>query len=106
MVVNFHRIVTVQISPVESRHVHGLILDSECGYRGRMRRRLRMHVARRQLGWTQRRLSIASRVPVGDISRIESGRYQRQVERLARTLKLTPAELLEEVEVLRGPGAF
>ena len=76
--------------------------------------RLRIEVARKHRGWTQRQLSDHSGVASTDISKIETGRYlpgpfQRQ--RLARALKLKPEQLLEEVEVQgfdrrRPAGAF
>jgi len=66
--------------------VHGMVL------------KIKAERLRRQ--WTQTDLGARAGLSASDISRIESGRlqpYPRQVQRLARALKLAPAELLAEV---------
>jgi len=52
-------------------------------------------------GWRQADLAYRSRLSVGDISKIETGRmrpYPSQVSRLAKALELSPDELLDEVD--------
>ena len=62
--------------------------------------KLKAERLRREL--TQVQLSYISGVPVAEISKIETGRmrpYPKHARRLAKALKLTAPELVEEVEV-------
>ena len=97
-----HMIVSVQLTPVDSHYLINLTDVFGIAYTGRVMKRLRIQVARKQRGWSQTQLGARARVSATDVSKIETGRflpYPVQVKRLARALKLKPEELLEEVEI-------
>ena len=61
---------------------------------------LRIKHERLRRGWIQVDLAYHSRVPVADVSRIETGRlrpYDSQITKLATALGVGPTELLQEV---------
>ena len=61
----------------------------------------KMKAERIKRNWSQVDLSFFSRVPVSDISKIETGRmrpYPAHAQKLASALGLNPGELQEPVE--------
>ena len=62
---------------------------------------LRIKAERLARGWTQLELAYRSRVPVSELSRIETGRsnpYPAHAMRLAETLGISEHDLLEDIE--------
>jgi transcriptional regulator with XRE-family HTH domain len=68
---------------------------------------LKVRAERLRRRWSQTVLGARAGMSASDISRIETGRllpYPRQISRLARALKLDPAQVLDRVETSDGDG--
>jgi transcriptional regulator with XRE-family HTH domain len=68
---------------------------------------LKVRAERLRRRWSQTELGARSGLSASDVSRIETGRflpYPRQLARLARALKLDPAQVLDRVETSDGDG--